>query len=148
MAHRSLLAAVVTAGLLGPAVAHAASPIVLGDGQRPGITVNGDTAYVTWLGNESLNRSLHFCRLPVGASSCQVTTTIPVPSDSDTVDRAFTTFIIDAAFNVTGVAVLNHRYGADVPGFKAVYSFVSHNYGASFDRGTPVGTIPFNDAVK
>lgn len=132
----------VAVGLPAPALARPAAPLVLGDGHTPGITVTGSGyAWISWLGNESLNNSLHFCQLRPPGTACAASTTIPTPADSASTTRPFSVLF------GADVWVFQTRYGGDVPGFNAVYRFHSADLGANFDGGTQVGTIPFNDAV-
>src|SRR3954452_19268530 len=120
--------------------AHAASPVPIGPGVEPDVEVDpAGTAYIAWIGSEPTITSLHFCRLPRGASACAVNAPITAPGTSLT--RPFVT--------VSGavVRVFSYRYGLTGQRFDAVYMFTSQDGGASFDAGVQVGTVAFYDAV-
>jgi hypothetical protein len=96
------------------------------------------TAYIAWSGPEN-PASLQFCRLPRGATACDVAHAIVAPGT--TTSRAFVT--------VSGsrVTVVQYRYPVVAPDVAGVYAFISTNGGRSFDAGRIVGTIPFYEAV-
>jgi hypothetical protein len=125
---------------LTPASAHAATPVTLGPGVEPGVTVvqNG-TAYIAWIGHETDPTSLHFCRLPRNATACEVNQQIAVPGTSLT--RPFVTV------NGSTVRVYSYRYGLTSGRFDAIYALTSTNDGATFDAGVQVGTNGFYDAI-
>ena len=112
----------------------------IGHGFGPGLAVDAaGTAYIAWSGPENPAASLQFCRLPRGATKCDIAHAIAAPGT--TTSRAFVT--------VSGsrVVVVQYRYpftGTDVAG---VYEFVSTDGGKSFGAGRVVGTIPFFEAV-
>lgn len=123
------------------AKAQAASRVLLGEGNQPGVAVDSaGTAYVAWVGNGADPTSLNFCRLPRGAAACDASGQITVPGTSLT--RPFVT--------VSGgvVRVFTYRYGLTGPRFAAVYMFGSSNGGVTFDAGTQVGTVAFEDAIQ
>src|SRR4051812_39638482 len=134
-----LTLALLLALAAGPA--HAAAPVAVGPGVEPDVEVDpGGTAYIAWIGAEPTgNTTLHFCRLPRGATTCAVNAPITTPGTSLT--RPFVT--------VSGatVRVFSYRYGLTGPRFSAVYMFTSNDGGASFDAGIQVGTVAFYDAV-
>src|SRR4051812_44079670 len=78
----ALAAAFVLAAL--PASAAVAAPITLGPGVQPAVTVDpsSGTAYIAWIGNEPGTTSLHLCRLPRGAVSCDLNVPVTVPGTS------------------------------------------------------------------
>jgi hypothetical protein len=143
---RQLIAGLAAAAALGvPALSRAAGPLALGAGQRPAVALDASgTAYIAWAGNESTGSSLQFCRLPVGAASCDIRHALPAPGDS----------VTPPFVSVEGstVRVLQYRYGLTngltPDGFAAVYLFTSSDRGVTFDSGTQVGTVPFTDAVS
>jgi hypothetical protein len=143
MPRRALLAcaAALAAALLAPAAAaHAAAPVTVGSGFKPGVAVDAaGTAYVAWYGPEPLTTSLRFCRLPRGAGACAVTTTIAAPGTS--LSRPFVT--------VQGsvVRVVSYRYALTGAEFAQVWEFTSADGGATFDAGHPIGVTPFDEAV-
>src|SRR3954465_9709239 len=137
-----LLAPLVLTLLLATAgPAHAASPGPIGPGIEPDVEVDAaGTAYIAWIGAEPTgNSSLHFCRLPRGATACAVNAPITTPGTSLT--RPFVTV------NGPIVRVFSYRYGLTGPRFDAVYMFTSNDGGAKFDAGIQVGTVAFYDAV-
>ncbi len=141
---RSLVLAALVAVLLLPASARAATPLVIGQGADPGLAVDAaGTAYLAWNGTEpSGTRSLHFCRLPRGATACAGAATLSVPDGSYSLYRPFV--------SVSGpvVQVTQSRYGFAAGSFDQVIQFTSSDGGGTFDAGTPVGTITFNEAVN
>ena len=141
---RTLLLAAVAALLLLPASARAATPLVVGQGADPGLAVDAaGTAYLAWNGTEaSGTRSLHFCRLPRGATACAGAATIAVPGGSYSLYRPFV--------SVSGplVQITQSRYGFAAGSFNQVIQFTSTDGGTTFDAGTPVGTIAFNEAAN
>ena len=134
MPRRTVMLALVL-GLAAPAGANAATAVPIGVGYAANVAVDGaGTAYIAWNGGE-LPSTLRFCRLPRGATACDVTTTIAGAGDSLT--RPFVSVSGDT------VRLVQYRYGA-APG---VYRYTSINGGASFDGGVVVGFPPFQDAV-
>ena len=131
----------VVAGLVLVAPAGAATPVTIGTGHKPGVAVDAaGTAYIAWFGPESTTTSLNFCRLPRGASACDVTTTIAAPGT--TLSRPFVT--VDGAL----VRVVSYRYGLTGARFDQIWEFTSSDGGATFDAGHPVGIAPFDEAVR
>ncbi len=139
----ALAIACVVAGLLllAPAGAGAATPLTIGTGHKPGVAVDAaGTAYIAWFGAESTTTSLNFCRLPRGAGACDVRTTIAAPGT--TLSRPFVT--VDGAT----VRVVSYRYGLTGARFDEIWQFSSADGGATFDAGHPVGSAPFDEAVR
>src|SRR3954451_404128 len=124
-----------------PAGARGATPVLLATGVEPTVALDpSGTAYLSWIGNESGVTTLHFCRLPRNATTCELTKTLPV--DGTSLTRPFVT--------VSGstVHVFTYRYGlTSGPRFSAVLMLTSTDGGATFDSGVQVGTIGFTDAV-
>lgn len=144
VAFRALCLALALSALLVPA-AQAAKPVRIGTGVDANVALDSiGTAYIAWRGNEPLNTTLHFCRLPRAAAACDVTTAIPVPGDSLT--RPFV--MVDGST----VRVLQYRYGLTdglTPDrFAAIDLFTSADGGRTFDAGRYVGTVPFVDAAR
>src|SRR6478735_3470271 len=113
------LIAFVAAALLTPAAAEAA-PFAIGPGELPGVTVDAaGTAYIAWNGLEA-GHPPHYCRLPRGATACDVATTLPTAPNTDTLSRPIV--------NVAGarVTVLVHRYGPQT----GLVRYTSTNAGA------------------
>jgi hypothetical protein len=120
----------------GPA---SAAPFSIGEGKVPAVAVDaGDNAYVAWIGNE-IPSSLNFCRIPRGATACDVRRTIPTQGDS--LLRPFV--LVEGEV----VRVFSYRYGLTGPRFDGIFMFTSSDSGATFDGGAMVGHIPFSDAV-
>jgi hypothetical protein len=111
---------------IGPATVYSA----------PGVAVDpAGTAYIAWRGPESGPGSLQFCRLPRGASQCDIRKALPAPGD--TVNPA----IVVVSGNI--LAIFQWRYGAE----SGMYRFVSTDRGATFGPAERVGTVPFDDAT-
>ena len=126
--------------LVALAVPSAAGALTIGRGFGPGVAVDAaGTAYIAWSGPENPAASLQFCRLPRGATKCDIAHAIAAPGT--TTSRAF------VSVSGSRVVVAQYRYpftGTDVAG---VYEFVSTNGGKSFGAGRVVGTIPFFEAA-
>ena len=134
-----LVAAAIAALSLLVAGPASAAPFSIGEGKVPAVAVdNSNTAYVAWIGNE-IPSSLNFCRVPRGATACDVRRTIPTQGDSLT--RPFV--LVDGDV----VRVFSYRYGLTGPRFDGIFMFTSGDRGATFDSGAMVGHIPFYDAV-
>lgn len=133
--------ALIAAALaLAPASASAAleTPIPLGDGASPNVTVDGaGAAHIVWRGSGSNSAQLTYCRLPSGAGGCSPRTSIAAPGDSLTLPLAFA--------QGSTIRVISYRYGLSGPSFSATMLFTSNDGGASFDAGTPVGSVAPND---
>jgi hypothetical protein len=128
----------------GPAVAavpsQAVTPIAIGDGLQAAVTVDqAGNGHIAFIGPENTTTSLHYCKLPRGASSCAVQTTIAAPGTSIT--RPY------VVVNGNTVQVISYRYGLSGPNFAADILFTSTDGGASFDGGVEVGVNPFSDAA-
>ncbi len=137
---RRALVLVVVLLALGAADSRAATPVTLGPGVEPSVAVDSaGTAYIAWIGNESTTTTLHFCRLPRGASACAVNQQLTVPGTS--LSRPF----VD--FDGTSVNVFTYRYGLSGPRFDAVYWLKSGDGGTTFGAPVEVGTNAFYDAV-
>jgi hypothetical protein len=136
---RAILLALLLA--LPAASAHAATPVTIGVGVEPTVALDpGGTAYLAWIGNESNVTTLHFCRLPRGATTCELVQTLPV--DGTSLTRPFVTV------QGSRVQIFTYRYGlTSGTRFSAVLMLTSNDGGATFDSGVQVGTIGFTDAV-
>jgi hypothetical protein len=140
---RTLAFAALAAVLLLPASARAATPVVVGQGADPGLAVDAaGTAYIAWNGTEPSATSLHFCRLARGASTCAGAGTFAVPAGTTSLYRPFV--------SVSGglVQITQSRYGFAAGSFNQVIQFTSTDGGNTFDAGTAVGTITFNEAAN
>ena len=127
--------------LLAPAAAGAATPLTIGTGHKPGVAVDAaGTAYIAWYGPEGNVTSLNLCRLPRGATACDVRTTIAAPGT--TLSRPFVT--VDAST----VRVVSYRYGLTGARFDEIWQFTSADGGARCDAGHSVGVAPFDEAVR
>jgi len=133
---RLAVASTMLAALLLPASAGA---FPIGNGHKPGVAIDAaGTAYIAWYGPESGTTTLRFCRLPRGATTCDISSTIPAPGTS--LSRPFVT--------VSGstVRIVHSRYGFTTP-FNQIWQFTSTDGGATFDGGHMVGVVPFDEAV-
>ena len=131
--------AFVASLVIALAAPSAAGASTIGHGFGPGLAVDAaGTAYIAWSGPEN-PASLQFCRLPRGATACDIAHAIAAPGT--TTSRAFVT--------VSGsrIAVVQYRYPLAAPDVAGVYEFISTNGGTSFDTGRIVGTVPFFEAV-
>src|SRR4051812_38958163 len=101
---RIFLAAAMAAMLSFPSHALAA-PFAIGSGSLPGIAVDGaGTAFIAYNGTET-GSPPHFCRLPRGASACDVALTLPIAANTDSLSRPVVSL---AGGRVT---IVVHRYG-------------------------------------
>ena len=126
---------------VGPGSASAATPVTLGPGVQPGVSILQDgTAFIAWIGHEADPTSLHFCRLPRGASACAVNQQVAVPGTS--LSRPFVTVLGST------VKIFSYRYGLTSGRFSAIYMLTSTDNGATFDAGVQVGTNGFHDAIE
>jgi hypothetical protein len=134
------LALILALTLAFPAGAHAAKPVLLGEGNEAAVAVDpAGTAYVAWVGNGADPTPLNFCRLPRGAAACGASKVIAAPGTSIT--RPF------VAVSGARVKVFSYRYGISGPTFSGVFVFTSIDGGETFDAGERVGTVGFFDAV-
>jgi hypothetical protein len=118
-----VLAALLT--LLVPSAA-AAAPFAIGSGSEPGLAVDAaGTAYIAYNGAET-GAPPHVCRLPRGATACDVVRTLPVVAGTDTTSRPTVTV---AGARVT---VLVHRTGQQT----GITRYTSTDGGVTF--GAPV----------
>ena len=118
---RTVVLGALAALLISPAHASAAA-IPLGSGNTPNLTVDGaGTAYIVYNGAEA-GQPPHFCRLPRGATACDVQVTLPVPATTDTLSRPI------VVVNGTRVVVLAHRYGQQ----NAILEYLSTDGGVTF----------------
>ena len=116
------------------------TPIALGPGNNAGVAVDSaGAAYVAWVGPESNVTSLQFCRLPRGATVCDVR--LAITAEGTSLSRPFV--VVEAM----SVQVLSYRYGLTGSPFSAVFLFSSTDGGRSFDAGRRVGTAPFTTAA-
>ncbi len=138
MAIRRLISAVALSGAL--ALPSGAGAFTIGPGSQPGLALDAaGNAYIAWNGPEN-PPALQFCRLPRGATACDIQHAIAAPGSTTT--RPF------LAVSGTAVSVVQYRYpltGSDPPA--ATLEFSSSDSGATFGAGRTVGTLPFFDAV-
>ena len=110
----------VAAALLLAAPAQA--QIVIGSGAVPGVAVDSaGTAHIAYNGVEA-GQPPHYCRLPRGATACDVALTLPVTPTTDTLSRPVVTVA------GTRITVVVHRYGEQT----AISRYTSTNGGLSF----------------
>jgi hypothetical protein len=116
------------------------TPIALGAGYNAGVAVDtAGAAYVAWVGPESNTTSLQFCRLPRGATTCDVK--LAITAEGTSLSRPFV--VVEAM----SVQVLSYRYNLAGGSFSAVFLFSSTDGGRTFDAGRRVGTAPFTTAA-
>ena len=126
--------------LLLAAPAHGA-PFVLGEGSEPNVAVDpAGTAYIAWRGP---GETLRFCRLPRGASTCAVQSTIDT-GGGQSLSRPFV--------SVTGarVVVAQYRYGYSPGAFSRFMLAISNDGGDTFGPAASVGPTapaPFDEAI-
>jgi hypothetical protein len=115
------------------------TPILIGDGYNATVTVDAaGTAYIAYDGNEPTENSLHFCRLPRGATACASKPTLTTTQTS--LEHPL------VVVNGSTVQVVSYRYGFSNP-FSQDIVFTSHDGGANFDGGVSVGQNPFYLAI-
>ncbi len=120
--------------LIAPAAAHA---VPIGQGSKPSVAVDANgTAYIAWYGPEPTTSSLQFCRLPRGATACDVQQAIPAQGTS--LSRPF------VIVSGSTVRIVQYRYGISVP---QVFVFTSGDGGLTFDAGRAAGDMAFDEAV-
>ena len=127
---------VVLASLMLASSASAA-PFTVGAGFKPSVAVDAaGTAYLAWYGPESGTTSLQFCRVPRGATACDLARTIPAPGTS----------LSRPHVSVSGavVRIVQYRYSVLPP---QVFVFTSVDGGNTFDAGRSAGQAPFDEAV-
>jgi hypothetical protein len=136
---RFAIVAVVLAVLAAPAASPAAV-VKLGPGSTPAAAIDtAGTAYVAWIGDESLANTLQFCKLPRGATACSVRTQMTTTGNSLT--RPY------VAVKDSRVAIAQYRYQEKAGDQQGIWLWLSQNGGTSFDGGRQVGTVPFVEGV-
>jgi hypothetical protein len=118
----------------------AAAPFAIGSGSEPGLAVDGaGTAYIAYNGAEAANPP-HFCRLPRGATACDVERTLFVSPGSATLSRPTVT-VVGAR-----VTVVVHRTGGQQPG---ITRYTSADGGFTFSAPVLVGgNVPNVESVN
>jgi hypothetical protein len=118
-----------------------AAAFVVGQGFKPGLAVDPTgTAYIAWYGPEAGNSTLRFCRLPRGATACDVAQTLNAPGTS--LSRPF------VLVSGSTVRIAHYRYALPSPSpFAQILVFTSVDGGRTFDGGRPAGEAPFDEAV-
>jgi hypothetical protein len=130
--------AIVLAGLASSAHAAVGTPIDLGQGDKPNVTVEANgTADIAFTGRGSNSKELDYCRLPLDATACSVRSTIPAPGDSLSIPLAIG--------NGNTVQVVSYRYGLSGPSFSQVMVFTSTDGGNTWDGGSAIGAVAPND---
>lgn len=82
--------AAVAAALAAFAPAASANPFTIGSGQHPHLLVDPSSGALNavWVDNP-LAQTVHYCRLPRGATACQITRDLPLGIDAQTADQPF-----------------------------------------------------------
>jgi hypothetical protein len=136
-AHHAGWALALVLALPGSASAQSTA-IDLGPGTLPSVAIDDlDYAHVAWNGPEGSNASLHYCRLPPGASACDINLTVPTQVESLT--RPF-------VFARSGVQILSYRYGFASGAFDRDLLYTATDGGRSFSGPVAVGSVPLEDA--
>jgi hypothetical protein len=141
---RPAASAVIALAALLAATPAASAYITIGSGNAamPGLSVDpAGTAYIAWNGNATGDLPLQFCRLPRAAAGCDAGVGATIAAPGTSLSRPFIAVAGDQ------VVVVQHRYGAGVPGFRALYTFTSNNRGATFGAGKVAGKADPTDAV-
>jgi len=121
--------------LIAPTAAHA---IPIGQGFKPSVALDANgTAYMAWYGPEPNVTTLQFCRLPRGATACDVRHSLTPPGTS--LSRPFV--VVSGAT----VRLVQYRYG--ITPAPRIFVVTSTNGGATFDAGRAAGEVPFDEAV-
>ncbi|HEX6025161.1 MAG TPA: hypothetical protein VFZ00_24425 [Solirubrobacter sp.] len=132
---RTTFLSVLAAVLIAPASASAQFSI--GQGFKPSVAVDGNgTAYIAWYGPEANVTTLQFCRLPRGATSCDIRHSLTPPGTS--LSRPYVIVSGDT------VRLVQFRYGINPT---RIFLVTSTNGGVTFDGGVAVGDVPFDEAV-
>jgi len=118
---------------LAVASSASAAPFVVGSGELPDVAVDAaGTAYLTWKGTEPGNPA-HYCRLPRGATACDIALTLPLPAGA----LGSTTRPI-VALSAGRVSVLHYTSGQTAQ----VTRYMSTDGGATFPSIRVTGTLP------
>src|SRR5437763_377053 len=100
------------------------TPILIGSGNNAAVTVDSSgTAHIAFDGNEPNENSLHYCKLPRGATACSVQTTITTTQTS--LEHPF------VVVNGSTVQVVSYRYGFTTGSFGQDIVFTSADGGAT-----------------
>ncbi|HEY6892482.1 MAG TPA: hypothetical protein VI300_32050 [Solirubrobacter sp.] len=135
----AVLAVVALLLASAPGVARAAAPFAIGSGSLPNVAVDAaGVAYVAYNGVEA-GGPPHFCRLPRGASACDVALTLPIPGGTDTTSRPVVT-VVGAR-----VTILQHRSGQS----NAINEWTSTDGGLTFPtQRVAGGNVPSVESVS
>ena len=121
----------VLALLLAPGIASAA-PFSIGPGTNPNVAVDAEgVAYIAYDGLEA-DQPPHFCRLPRGATACDVALTLPTPAGTFSLSRPI---VVVAGPRVT---ILQYRYGQS----QTIRAWLSVDGGVTFpSQGVAGGNL-------
>lgn len=115
-----------------------AAPFALGAGSQPSVAVDGaGTAHIAWNGPEVDAHAPRYCRLPRGATACDVALTLPTAAGTDTTTRPY------VSLSGGRVSVLVHRFGT----VNELTHYVSTDGGLSFTSRTAGGSVPIYEAA-
>ena len=127
---------VVLAGLVLASSASAA-PFTIGDGDLPAVAVDAaGTAYIAWNGSDPQDTP-RYCRLPRGATACDVALTLPVVPTTISTTRPHVSLVGGR------VSILVHRTGEAT----AITQHVSTDGGVTFTQRQAGGNVPMNEAA-
>src|SRR5436309_4657175 len=117
------------------------TPILIGSGYNAAVAVDSaGTGHIAFLGDEPGENSLHYCRLPRGATACSVQTTLPT-AGSTSLEHPL------VVLNGNTIQVVSYRYGFTTGSFSQDIVYTSTDGGASFGAGVSVGQNPFYLAI-
>lgn len=135
--------AVLALALLPPTASPAQTPIQLGQGDQPNVTLDASgAAHIVFRGAGADSPRLTYCRIPRGGTGCAQRTEIATSGDSLSLPIAIP--------NGNVIQVVNYRYGLSGPNFPNYDNtvlFTSTDNGASFDGGVVVGRVGMADAA-
>ncbi|MBE2314510.1 hypothetical protein DVA67_000870 [Solirubrobacter sp. CPCC 204708] len=114
-----------------------AAPFAVGTGDTPAVAVDSaGTAYIAWNGADAQDTP-QFCRLPRGATACDVALTLPITPGTISTSRPHVSLLGGR------VSVLVWRTGQAV----GITQYVSTDGGASFTARVVGGNVPIHESA-
>jgi hypothetical protein len=118
------------------------TPISIGAGNDAAVTVDAaGTAHIAFNGNEPGSNTLHYCKLPRGATACSVQSEIPGAASTTSLEHPF------VVVNGNTIQVVSYRYGFSSGSFGQDIVFTSTDGGATWGGSASVGQNPFYLAI-
>lgn len=115
----------------------AAAPFVIGPGDQPAVAVDAaGTAYIAWNGPDAQDTP-QYCRLPRGATQCDVRLTLPIVSPSISTTRPYVSLLGGR------VSILVHRSGE----LTGITQHASTDGGATFTSRVAGGNVPIYEVA-